>query len=835
MIDFKSLDKKWNDYWDKEGLNKFDVKNIDKKYYSLVMFSYPSASNLHLGHWYNYAPADTFSRFKKMQGHEVFAPMGFDSFGLPAENFAIKTGTHPQDSTDRNIKTMQKQLKGIGAMYEPSSYLETSSPEYYKFTQWLFLKLYEKGLAYQKLAPVNFCISCATVIANEQVIDNKCERCSSDVEKREMTQWFFSITKYAEELLEKLDTLDWPSKTVAMQKNWIGKSTGGEISFVLSDASDMSKTDAKIKVFTTRTDTIFGVSYVVLAPEHPLVEKITTKEHKKEVEEYVKKTLKISDIDRQTTKEKTGVFTGAYCLSPVNGEKLPIYIADYCLMNYGTGAVMAVPAHDERDFEFAKKYDLPIKEVIVGAGGQLDSKNNLTITDHRSPTTDHNIPFIEKGTLINSGTYSGLESNKAIRQILKDLEKKGLGQTKTNYRLRDWSVSRQRYWGAPIPIIHCDKCGIVPVPASDLPVKLPYNVVFTKDGVNPLSKCEEFINTKCPKCKKSAKRESDTLDTFVCSSWYYLRYPDANNKKEPFDKKKIASMLPVDKYIGGAEHACMHLLYSRFITKSLRDMGYLNFDEPFTSLVHQGLILGKDGMKMSKSRGNVVNPDLYVDEHGSDIFRMYLMFGFSFIEGGAWNDDGILALKKFLERVYRLVEKVSASIKETPFATLEFNFDLNYAVHYAIKHVNEDLEKLSFNTAIARIMELVNAIYKHIEQNTSLMLVNEANQTLIKLLAPFAPHIAEELHQMMCGDNWEESIFKHPYPVHDEQSLVKFETELAVQINSKIKSKILIPTTATNEEIEKIAISDEKVIEAIAGAKPKKIIIIKDRLVNIIV
>ncbi|MCL2234169.1 MAG: leucine--tRNA ligase [Firmicutes bacterium] len=817
MIDFKLLDKKWNDYWEKHNLNKFNEKNIDKKYYSLVMFSYPSASNLHLGHWYNYAPADTFSRFKRMQGHEVFAPMGFDSFGLPAENFAIKTGTHPMDSTNANIKTMQKQLAGIGAMYDPSSYLETSDPSYYKFTQWLFLKLFEKGLAYQKLAPVNFCTSCQTVIANEQVIDNKCERCSADVEKREMTQWFFSITKYAEELLQKLDTLDWPSKTVAMQKNWIGKSTGGEISFELECDDCKKKCNEKITVFTTRADTVFGVSYVVLAPEHPFVEKITTEKQKKEVQEYVKNTLKISDLDRQTSKEKTGVFTGAYCVNPANGEKIPVYIADYCLMNYGTGAVMAVPAHDERDFEFANKYNLPIKKVIESM--QYNGQVSL-------------LPFVEKGVLINSGAYSGLESNKAIRQILKDLEKVKKGQAKTNYRLRDWSVSRQRYWGAPIPIVHCEKCGIVPVPEKDLPIELPYNVQFTRDGVNPLSKCEEFINTTCPKCKKSARRESDTLDTFVCSSWYFLRYPDANNATLPFDTNKIAKMLPVDKYIGGAEHACMHLLYSRFITKAFRDMGYLNFDEPFASLVHQGLILGKDGFKMSKSRGNVVNPDLYVNEHGSDVFRMYLMFGFSFIEGGAWNDDGILALKKFLERVWRLVEKVSASLKSTPFATLEFNFDLSYAMHYAIKHVTEDLEKLSFNTAIARLMELVNSIYKHIESGTSLSLVSEVVQTLIKLLAPFAPHIAEELHQIMGGEG---SVFSHQFPVCDENALVKLETELAVQVNSKIKSKVIVPTSATNEEIEKIALADEKVIESTNGANPKKVIIIKDRLINIIV
>ena len=623
-MDMKSVEAKWQKRWLESGENEFNEKNIDKKYYVLEMFSYPSGAKLHVGHWYNFGPSDSFARFKKMQGYEVFEPMGFDAFGLPAENYAIKTGIHPQDSTLKNIETMEMQLKKMGAMFDWNHEVVTCLPDYYKWTQWLFLQLYKKGLAYRKEAPVNWCSSCNTVLANEQVQDGLCERCSTPVVRKNLTQWFFKITDYAEELLFGLDKLDWPEKTKLMQKNWIGKSTGSEIVFETEKGSSF-------KVFTTRADTLFGVSYTVLAPEHPLVKKLTTKEHKKEVEDYLVETSKCNEIDRLSTqREKTGVFTGSYAINPVNGEKIPIWIADYVLFSYGTGAVMGVPAHDDRDFAFAKKYNLPVKRVIEG--GEL--------------------PFTEYGTLVDSGKFSGMKSEEAKKAITQELQSEGKGSLKTNYRLRDWLVSRQRYWGAPIPIIYCPHCGTVPVPESDLPVQLPYDVDFTPDGKSPLLKHEKFMNTVCPICKAPAKREPDTLDTFVCSSWYYLRYADNKNKNAPFDKDKADKYLPVDKYIGGAEHACMHLLYARFVTKALKDMGYIDFDEPFLSLVHQGTILGPDGFKMSKSRGNVVSPDEYIEKYGADAFRIYLMFGFSYIEGGPWNEKGIEAIAKFLERVH---------------------------------------------------------------------------------------------------------------------------------------------------------------------------------------
>ena len=800
-MDHKQVEKKWNEYWEKEGVNSFD-RNKDNKYYVLEMFSYPSGSNLHLGHWYNYAPSDSFARFKKMKGYNVFQPMGFDAFGLPAENYAIKTGIHPEDSTNQNIATMEKQLRTMGAMFDWSSLLYTCSPEYYKWTQWLFLQLYKHGLAYQKQSPVNWCPSCCTVIANEQVVDGKCERCGAEIVRKNMTQWFLKITAYAEELLSGLSKLDWPEKTLTMQRNWIGKSEGGEVVFSIGED--------KITVFTTRADTLMGVSYVVLAPEHPLVDKITTPECKESVEKYKIEASKASDIDRlSTVKEKTGVFTGAYCIHPISGEKIPVWIADYCLATYGTGAVMGVPAHDERDFEFAKKFGLGIKRVIEGDGNT-------------------ELPFVEHGTVVNSGEFDGLKTAEAKKAILSHLGSKGLGGVKVNYRLRDWSVSRQRYWGAPIPIIHCDHCGAVPVPEEELPVRLPYDVNFTPDGQSPLRKCDSFINVRCPICGAPAKRDPDTLDTFVCSSWYYLRYPDSKNSSRPFDPEIINKMLPVDKYIGGAEHACMHLLYSRFITKALRDMGYLKFDEPFRSLVHQGLILGSDGEKMSKSKGNAVNPDNLVETYGSDVLRLYLMFGFSYTEGGPWNDDGIKSISRFLDRVERAVD-VAIANREKPINSESEAKELNYALNYCIKKVTDDMETFSFNTAVARIMELVNTMYKC--ENCG-KLYFEVCEKLIRALAPLAPHFAEEMHERM---GFKPSIFKCEYPVCDESKLIKDELEIAVQINSKMRTKMVLPTTLSEDEIRERVLSDGKIKELVGNSTIKKFICIKGRLVNIII
>lgn len=800
-MDIVSVEQKWNKFWEDNGINDFDKNRTGKKYYVLEMFSYPSGSNLHVGHWYNYAPSDTFARFKRMQGYNVFQPVGFDAFGLPAENYAIKTGVHPEDSTLKNIKTMEQQLRSLGAMFDWNSELYTCSPDYYKWTQWLFIQLFNHGLAYQKESPVNWCTSCNTVIANEQVVDGKCERCGCEVVRKSMKQWFLKITDYADELISGLDTIDWPEKTKTMQRNWIGRSEGGEAVFDIGDD--------KITVFTTRADTLMGVSYVVLAPEHKLVDKITTPDRKADVEAYKLQASKSSDIDRlSTAKEKTGVFTGAYCTHPITGKQIPVWIADYCLSTYGTGAVMGVPAHDTRDFEFAAKFNLPVTRVVRGK----DEEGEL--------------PFTEYGIVVNSGEFDGLTTVEAKKAVLNRLGELGKGGIKVNYRLRDWSVSRQRYWGAPIPIIHCPHCGSVAVPEDQLPVKLPYDVNFTPDGQSPLGKHEGFINCVCPKCGRDAKRDADTLDTFVCSSWYYLRYPDSKDKDKAFDKKIIDEMLPVDKYIGGAEHSCMHLLYARFITKALRDMGYLDFDEPFLSLVHQGLILGKDGEKMSKSKGNTVTPDSYVSTYGSDVFRMYLMFLASYTEGGPWNDDGIKSIGKFLDRVERICD-ASVEQKGTPVTDATQAKELEYALNYCIKRVTEDLEAFSFNTALARIMELVNVMYK-VSGVGGLMF--DSAERLIRVMAPFAPHFAEEMHERM---GFKPTVFDFEYPKCDESKLVKDEVEIVVQVNSKIRGKMMISSELTEEEIKSGAVKEAKEKGYIA-AEPKKVIVVKGRLVNII-
>jgi len=809
-----SIDKKWQDKWEETKLYKFDPNKEGEKLYVLEMFSYPSGSQLHAGHWFNYGPVDSWARMKRMQGYNVFQPMGFDAFGLPAENFAIKTGIHPKDSTDKNIETMEKQLRAMGAMFNWENEVITCNPDYYKWTQWVFLKLYEKGLAYRKKAPVNWCPSCNTVLANEQVVDGECERCSTEVTKKDLTQWFLKITDYADELLEKLDTLDWPEKTVAMQKHWIGKSTGAEVTFKVKDS------DIKFDVFTTRVDTLNGVTYVVLAPENPLVDKLTTAEYKDSVENYKEEAKKQSDIERQSlSREKTGVFTGSYAINPINNKEVPIWVGDYVLATYGTGAVMAVPAHDERDFAFATKFNLPIERVITSKKGENDE-----------------LPYCEYGKLVNSGEFDGLTTEEAKEKIVEKLASNELGSSKVNYRLRDWLVSRQRYWGAPIPMIHCDDCGTVPVPENQLPVELPYDVEFAPDGKSPLAKCESFINTTCPKCGKPAKREADTLDTFVCSSWYQLRYPDNKNTEIAFDKNIVNKMLPVDKYVGGPEHACMHLLYARFITKALRDMGYLDFDEPFKSLTHQGLILGPDGLKMSKSKGNTISPNDYISEYGSDVFRMYLMFGFAYIEGGAWSDDGLKSVARFVDRIERYLETAIEAINkgENNKTTVDkAEKELNFWLHNAIKGVTEDSEKMQFNTAIARMMEFVNAFSKYLQEDVmNLEFLKNTCIDFLKILAPFAPHFAEEQWSLL-GLNF--SIFNEAWPKFDPKALVKDEVEIAIQVNGKIKAKINVPTDLDEEGIKAASLANENVIAATEGKNIVKVIVIKGRLVNIVV
>ncbi len=774
-----ATDKKWQEKWEETNLYKFDENNMDKKLYVLEMFSYPSGSQLHAGHWFNYGPVDSWARMKRMQGYNVFQPMGFDAFGLPAENFAIKTGIHPKDSTDKNIETMEKQLKAMGAMFNWESEVVTCRPDYYKWTQWLFLKLYEKGLAYRKNAPVNWCPSCNTVLANEQVVEGHCERCESEVTKKNLTQWFLKITDYADELLEKLDGLDWPEKTKAMQKHWIGRSTGSEVTFKVKDSN------IEFNTFTTRVDTLFGVSYVVLAPENELVEKLTTEENKAAIEAYKETSAKQSDIERQSiSREKTGVFTGSYAINPINGREIPIWVGDYVLNTYGTGAVMAVPAHDDRDYTFAQKYNLPIERVIEGGDA---------------------LPFTEYGPMMNSGKFDGLKGEEAKDAVVTELEKLGLGKKQVNYRLRDWLVSRQRYWGAPIPMIHCDKCGTVPVPEAQLPVELPYNVEFAPDGKSPLAKSEDFINVTCPKCGGAAHRDEDTLDTFVCSSFYYLRYADNKNSEKAFDSEIINKMLPVDKYVGGPEHACMHLLYARFITK------------------------------MSKSKGNTISPDDYIKEYGSDVFRMYLMFGFGYTDGGAWSDDGLKSIGRFVDRIERILEtsiseincdKSSKNVIEAP------EKELNYWRHFAIRGVSEDAEKLQFNTAIARLMEFTNALNKYLNEavkNTDFL--KEVLVDYIKLLAPFAPHFSEEQWENL-GMGY--SVFNEKWPEFNPAALVKDEVEIAIQINGKIKAKINVATSSSEDEIKEASLNDETIKSNLEGKTVRKVIVIKGRLVNIV-
>lgn len=804
-----NVDEKWQKKWEETNLYKFDENNLGEKLYTLEMFSYPSGSKLHAGHWFNYGPVDSWARMKKMQGYNVFQPMGFDAFGLPAENYAIKTGIHPKDSTMKNIETMEAQLKAMGAMFNWENEVITCSPDYYKWTQWVFLKLFEKGLAYRKNAPVNWCPSCNTVLANEQVLDGACERCSTEVTKKDLTQWFLKITDYADELLQELDNLDWPEKTKSMQRHWIGKSIGAEVTFKV-DSSDV-----QFDVFTTRVDTLFGVTYVVIAPENTLVDKLTTDEFKAQVEAYKEEAKKQSDIERQSiTREKTGVFTGSYAINPVNGRKVPIWVGDYVLNTYGTGAVMAVPAHDERDFAFATKYNLPIERVIEGG----DS-----------------LPYAEYGKMVNSGEFDGLSGEEAKNAVIKKLESIGLGSGKVNFRLRDWLVSRQRYWGAPIPIVHCEKCGTVAVPEEQLPVELPYDVEFSPDGKSPLSKCDEFVNTVCPTCGGPAKREADTLDTFVCSSWYFLRYPDNKNNEKAFDTEKINKMLPVDMYVGGPEHACMHLLYARFITKALRDMGYINFGEPFLSLRHQGLILGPDGLKMSKSKGNTISPDDYIKEFGSDVFRMYLMFGFDYTEGGAWSDDGIKSMGRFVDRVDRILESCREEISNPVNAKTTLDKaekELNYVRHFSIRSVSEDAGKFQFNTAIARLMEYTNALSKYLTEDVkNAGFLKDTIVDLLRLLAPFAPHFAEEQWELI---GMPYSVINEKWPTFDPNALIKDEVEIAIQVNGKIKAKMNIATGLSEDEIKDSALNNDEIKASLDGKEVKKVIVVKGRLVNIV-
>ena len=810
---FKEIESKWQAYWESQKLYETDLSDTAKKLYCLVMFLYPSGDRLHIGHWWNYGPTDTWARFKRMQGYNVLEPMGYDAFGLPAENYAIKVGVHPSESTEENIRKIRKQLRALGAMYDWTKEINTSSPEYYQWTQWLFLLLYKNNLAYRKKAPVNWCPSCQTVLANEQVINGFCERCDSEVFQKDLEQWFFRITGYADRLLEGLDRIEWPEKTKLMQKNWIGRSEGATVNFPLAERKET------IEVFTTRPDTLWGVTYMVLAPEHPLVAELTTSGQQAAVQAYIQETRKLTEIDRTSTeKEKTGVFIGSYCINPVNGEQVPIWIADYVLASYGTGAVMAVPGHDERDFAFANQFELPIREVI-----SPDGEVHKTL----------DAAYTEPGIMIDSGPFTGEPSKTGISKVIDYLEEKGWGGRKVNFRLRDWLISRQRYWGAPIPIVYCEDCGIVPVPEDQLPVELPYEVQFSSSGESPLLTNEEWLNVPCPKCGKSGRREADTMDTFVCSSWYYLRFPNPDLDTRAFDPELIDQWLPVDQYVGGAEHAVMHLLYARFFTKVLNDLGYVKFDEPFTRLIHQGVITNA-GAKMSKSRGNVINPDDYINDYGSDVFRMYLMFMGAYTEGGDWSDDGIHGLNRFIMRVWRLVHQI---LDNPPAGNeTEKSQELERIRHYSVKMVTHDLQRFQFNTSISRIMELVNAVYLYIQdvpqKNQNQSVLNDVLKTMIRLIAPFAPHLGEELWQM-AGET--ESVFNSDWPVWDEDKLKTDTVNIVVQINGKVRSQLQAPADADDETVRKMALDDEKVQKWIDDKEIVKIVVIKNKLVSVVV
>jgi leucyl-tRNA synthetase len=853
----RAAEVKWQKRWEKEKIYQTNLEDYSRpKYYNLVMFPYPSGDKLHIGHWYNFAPSDSWGRYMRMKGYNVFEPQGYDSFGLPAENYAIKSGVHPTVSIAQNIEYMRKQLREMGPMYDYDKEIVTSDPLYYQWTQWVFLQLYKKGLAYRKKAPVNWCPSCQTVLANEQVELGFCERCKHEVTKKDLTQWFFKIRDFAERLLD-FKNLDWPAKTRLMQQNWIGKSIGSEIDFEVTDSRG-NLLGQKIKVFTTRIDTLFGATYVVLAPEHPLVEKITTPKHLENVREYVKKTRKETDIARSSEdRVKTGVETGAYAINPVNGEQIPIWIADYVLVTYGTGAVMAVPAHDERDYAFAKKYKLPIIPVIapivkkaVGAGGKGGEAKSATGPGaggkdlvankkggkagkeprvHKTSAEEAEVlkkgvlkliakgAFTEDGILIDSGDFTGLTSEEARGKITESLKIDGRGGFNVNYRLRDWLISRQRYWGAPIPIVYCKKCGEVPVPEEDLPVELPHDVDFTPkgDGKSPLNTVSSFVNTKCPQCGGKAEREVDTMDTFVDSSWYFLRYPSARLTGKPFDKKINKYWQPVDMYIGGPEHACMHLMYARFINMVLFDLGYTDFEEPFKRLVHQGMIT-KDGAKMSKSKGNVVSPDAFVEKYGSDVFRMYLMFMGPFSDGGDWNDKGITGIARFVEKFFILARSRDVVADKTA---------LHRALHRTIKKVTEDIEKFQFNTAIAALMEFVNFAGKQ-------GIDDESKKTITLLIAPLAPHLAEEIWEQLGGGF---TIFDHSWPKFDPKLIISDTLKLPIQVNGKLRGQIEVPLDEPQVSILKQAAAAENVVKFIGDKKIIKEIYVPGRLVNFVV
>ncbi len=799
---FSVIEKKWQDYWEK---NKTFCVTEDpdipeeKRVYVLDMFPYPSSAGLHVGHPEGYTATDIYCRYLRMNGYHVLHPMGFDSFGLPAENYAMKTGTHPKISTETNIKLFESQIKALGFSYDWDRQISTHEPEYYKWTQWIFLKLWEQGLAYEAEIPINWCPSCLTGLANEEVKDGKCERCSSIVERRNLRQWMLKITAYADHLLKDLDKLDWSESLKLMQRNWIGRSEGANVHFPLAEV------EGTIEVYTTRPDTLFGATYMVLAPEHPLVERVTTEQHRAEVERYIQNARMKSDLERtDLAKDKTGVFTGGFAVNPVNNQKIPVWISDYILISYGTGAIMAVPAHDQRDFEFACIYKLPIVQVVSRDGTEYHLKSAT----------------VEDGIAINSGEFNGLTTLKFKKQITEWLKQRGLGEKAVNFKLRDWVFSRQRYWGEPIPLIHCTKCGIVPVPYEELPLILPEVDIYKPmgSGESPLANIEEWVNTECPKCGGKAMRETNTMPQWAGSCWYYLRYLDPHNDKEFASRKKVDYWMPVKLYVGGAEHAVLHLLYARFWHKVLFDLDLVNTDEPFMRLINQGMILGEGGVKMSKSLGNVINPDKVIAEYGADSMRLYEMFMGPLEVSKPWSTRGIAGIKRFIDRVWRISE-MEITGEKPPERVLKL-------LHKTIKKINGDTEALQFNTAIAQMMIYTGELIG-LEK-----LYKELWEPFVLLLAPYAPHLAEELWDKLGRPA---SVAEQSWPEWIEALAQEDIKTIVFQINGKIRARVEVPAGLSQDALKDRALNHARIKELLKGREPSKIIAVPEKLVNIVV
>ena len=807
--DPSAIEEKWQRLWDERGTNSYtreEIENAENPFYNLMMFPYPSAEGLHVGNIYAFTGSDVHGRFQRMQGRQVFEPIGFDAFGIHSENFALKIGSHPMDLIPSNVKNFTRQLRRTGGMFDWDHAVDTTDPSYYKWTQWLFLQLFKAGLAERKEAPVNWCPSCMTVLANEQVIGGECERCGTPVEQRRIAQWFFKITNYAQRLLDNLADIDWSDTTRKAQGNWIGRSEGAQLHFPVLDGEG-NETDMKVEVYTTRPDTVFGATYMVLSPEHPMVDAITEDGHRPPVFAYREKAKRTDLVARQKSdKTKTGVFTGGHCRNPATGEAIPIWIADYVLMEYGTGAIMAVPGHDERDFDFATQFDLPISRVVAGPDDSADT-----------PLEE---AYAGPGTLVNSGQFDGTDVSESVGIVTDWAAGNGWGEGKVNFRLHDWCISRQRYWGPPIPIIHCDECGFVPVPETDLPVILPRVEDFKPDdsGISPLARVEEWYQTTCPECGADARRETDVSDTFLDSGWYYLRYPSTDFDDKPFDSVVTSKWLPVDVYIGGNEHAVLHLMYSRFLSMVLKDLGHIDFEEPFTRFRAHGLIIA-EGAKMSKSKGNVIVPDPIIDEYGADTFRTYLMFLGPYEEGGDYRAEGIQGPYGFLHRLF----DTAMSAGDAPA-----DVDVERKVHQTVKQTTEQMPELGFNTSVAAMMECLNTIRSGGRQAS-----RSEVEPLIRMIAPFAPHMAEEIWEhyghegsIFDGKNW---------PSYDEAKTVESTVKVAVQVNGKLRGTIGVAPDTAEAEVIAAARADENVARHLEGMEERRVIHVPGRLINFVI